>query len=321
MNTTQAFLQKVKNGALLTKEEALLLSQQPLDQLCAAADALRVHICGNTFELCSIINGKSGQCSENCKFCGQSSHFGAASKGYPLLEQGVILHQAQHNAHSGILRFSIVTSGRTLTNDEIDALCGIYRKLKQTTQLSLCASHGLLTYAQLVKLKEAGVTRYHNNLETSRRHFPNICTTHTYDDKIRTIKYALQAGLEVCSGGIIGLGETMEDRIDMALTLRTLGIVSIPVNVLDPIPGTPFAKRPRVTEEELLRTVSVFRFLIPNGAIRLAGGRSKLPDKGKTAFEAGANAAISGNMLTTGGITVREDLTLLRQLGFTVNSI
>ena len=247
MNTVQTLKEKAMQGVSITKEEALSLADQPLDELCQAANELREHFCDNVFDLCSIINGKSGKCSENCKYCAQSSHFCTAVEEYPLLDSTTILQEAQHNYKNGILRFSVVTSGRALSDQEVDDICKTYRRLKDESGISLCASHGLLTYPQFVKLKEAGVTRYHNNLETSRRNFPNICTTHTYDDKIQAIKHALKAGLEVCSGGIMGLGETMEDRIDMVIDIRELGITSVPVNVLNPIPGTPFAELPKLT--------------------------------------------------------------------------
>ena len=319
MNTVQTLKEKAMQGVSITKEEALSLADQPLDELCQAANELREHFCDNVFDLCSIINGKSGKCSENCKYCAQSSHFCTAVEEYPLLDSTTILQEAQHNYKNGILRFSVVTSGRALSDQEVDDICKTYRRLKDESGISLCASHGLLTYPQFVKLKEAGVTRYHNNLETSRRNFPNICTTHTYDDKIQAIKHALKAGLEVCSGGIMGLGETMEDRIDMVIDIRELGITSVPVNVLNPIPGTPFAELPKLTEDDLCRIVSIFRFLIPNGAIRLAGGRGNMCDKGKSAFQSGANAAISGDMLTTSGITIQDDMNMLKQLKYTVN--
>ena len=250
MNTVQTLKEKAMQGVSITKEEALSLADQPLDELCQAANELREHFCDNVFDLCSIINGKSGKCSENCKYCAQSSHFCTAVEEYPLLDSTTILQEAQHNYKNGILRFSVVTSGRALSDQEVDDICKTYRRLKDESGISLCASHGLLTYPQFVKLKEAGVTRYHNNLETSRRNFPNICTTHTYDDKIQAIKHALKAGLEVCSGGIMGLGETMEDRIDMVIDIRELGITSVPVNVLNPIPGTPFAELPKLTEDD-----------------------------------------------------------------------
>ncbi|MBP2664199.1 MAG: biotin synthase, partial [Firmicutes bacterium] len=171
---------------------------------------------------------------------------------------------------------------------------------------------------QLQQLKAAGVARYHNNLETSRRYFPHICTTHTYDDKIATIKNALAAGLEVCSGGVMGLGETIEDRIAMALDLRSLGVKSIPVNVLNPIKGTPLGNTPKLTADEVARIVAVYRFILPDAAIRLAGGRGLLADKGKAVFQSGASAAISGDMLTTAGISISNDMALLKDLGFEV---
>lgn len=322
MSIVNTLKEKAFSGSLLSREEALLLVDQPLDELCTAADALRKHFCKDSFDLCSIINGKSGKCSENCKYCAQSSHFCTAIEEYPLLDSETVLKEAKHNYEKGILRFSIVTSGRALNDQEVEDICKIYRNLKESeNDLYLCASHGLLTYPQFVKLKQAGVSRYHNNLETSRRNFPNICTTHTYDDKIQTLKAAQQAGLEVCSGGIMGLGETMEDRIDMVLDIRKLGITSVPVNVLNPIPGTPFARLPKLTEEDLCRIVAIFRFIIPHGAIRLAGGRGMMADKGKSAFQSGSNAAISGDMLTTAGITIQDDMQLLKNLDYMVQML
>ncbi|MDO5311347.1 MAG: biotin synthase BioB, partial [Clostridia bacterium] len=188
--------------------------------------------------------------------------------------------------------------------------------IKDKVGISVCISFGLLDKDQYRRLKEAGVTRVHNNLETSRRNFPNICTTHTFDDKLRAIRAAQAAGLSVCSGGIMGLGETVEDRIDMALTLRELGIKSVPVNMLNPIPGTPFESNEKLTEEDMRRIVAVYRFILPSASIRLAGGRGLLPDKGKGCFTSGANAAISGDMLTTAGITTKTDMELLSELGY-----
>lgn len=304
----------IKNGRLITREEALVLCQEPLDELTLTANELRDHFCGNAVDLCTIINGKSGKCSENCKYCAQSAHYNTNIEEYPVLDSGEILKEAQYNEAKGILRFSIVTSGRTLLDDELKTLCDSYRIMKENCRLSLCASHGLLTLPQFQQLKAAGVSRYHNNLETSRRFFPHICTTHTYDDKIRTIRDARTAGMDICSGGIIGLGETMEDRIDMAFDLRNLGVKSIPLNILNPIKGTPLENNKILEKEEILRTVALFRFILPDSAVRLAGGRGQLDDKGKTAFQAGANAAISGDMLTTAGISIQDDLAILKNL-------
>ena len=205
-----------------------------------------------------------------------------------------------------------------MSDEEVDAMCETVREIKEKVGILVCVSFGLLKEQQFRKLKEAGVTRVHNNLETSRRNFPNICTTHRFDDKVQAIRAAQSAGLSVCSGGIMGLGETTEDRIDMALTLRELGILSVPVNMLNPIPGTPLENNERLTKEEMQRIVAVYRFILPKASIRLAGGRGLLPDKGKSCFTSGANAAISGDMLTTAGITTKTDMALLKELGYEV---
>ena len=200
----------------------------------------------------------------------------------------------------------------------MDALCQAIRQIKRETGIYVCVSVGLLDISQFRKLKEAGAERAHNNLETSRRNFPNICTTHTFDEKAEAIRAAQEAGLSVCSGGIMGLGETVEDRIDMAQSLRELGVKSVPLNMLNPIPGTPLAQNEKLQEAEMRRIAAVYRFILPDASIRLAGGRGLLPDKGKSCFQSGANAAITGDMLTTAGITVQTDRTMLQELGYEV---
>lgn len=190
--------------------------------------------------------------------------------------------------------------------------------MREECEIKLCASHGLLDEEDFTKLKEAGIVRYHNNLETSRNYFASICTTHTYEDKIKTIKAAQRVGLEVCSGGLFGIGEIMEDRIDMAFELREMGVTSIPINVLVPIPGTPMEKMLPITEEEVLKSITIYRFIHPTAFIRLAGGRMYLTDNGRLAFEGGANATITGNLLTTCGNTIQDDLKMLKTLGFEV---
>ncbi|KJS48292.1 biotin synthase BioB [Desulfosporosinus sp. BICA1-9] len=309
------------NGYRITKEEALLLYDWPLEELLASANEIRQVLCKDSFDLCTIINGKCGNCSEDCKYCAQSAHNKACVDDYSLLCGEEILNSALANYHKGVLRFSVVTSGRSLDNNGIMDICGTYQSIKEKCNISLCASHGLLTYEQFILLKKAGVTRYHCNLETSRKFFPNICTTHTYDDKITAIKNAQQVGLEICSGGILGLGEEFEDRVDMVLDLRELGIRSIPVNILNPVKGTPLEHNPKLSDEEVLRTIAVFRFIIPDGAIRLAGGRELLADKGKRAFLSGANAAISGDMLTTSGISIKEDKEIISDCGYKVQML
>lgn len=196
--------------------------------------------------------------------------------------------------------------------------CESIRRIKKEVGIEVCVSFGLLTEAQFRKLYEAGATRVHCNLESSERYFKEICTTHTYQDKIETLKAVKRAGMSICSGGIMGLGETMEDRIDMVITARELGVKSIPVNLLNPIPGTPYENNKVLTNEEACRCVAVFRFLIPDASIRLAGGRGLVEDKGVRCFQSGANAAISGDMLTTAGISTKTDLVLLNELGYVV---
>jgi biotin synthase len=317
MSFVDEMKEKVLKGELITRKEALCLSKAPLMELQRAADEIRESMCGNGFDICTIVNGKCGRCSEDCKYCAQSAHYTTAcTETYPLLSAEEFLEGAKNNADRGVLRYSIVTSGKRLSDKEVDKVCESIRRIKKETGIEVCVSFGLLDETQFRKIKEAGASRVHCNLESSARYFPEVCTTHTYEEKIETLKAAKRAGLSICSGGILGLGETMEDRIDMVLTARQLGVKSIPVNLLNPIPGTPYEGRTPLTNEEACRCVALFRFLIPDGAIRLAGGRGLVGDKGEGCFRSGANAAISGDMLTTAGITVETDMELMKKLGF-----
>ena len=294
------------------------LTAAPLGPLCRAADQIRAAFCGNRFDFCSIVNGKSGKCAEDCKFCAQSACYWGNPAVYPLKSADELAEEAAHNARRGVGRFSVVTSGRRLTDGEVESLCESFRAIRRRTSILFCASCGLLTPGQFAALRAAGVGRYHNNLETSRRYFPAVCTTHTYDQKRDVLRMAREAGMELCSGGIIGMGETWEDRVDLALDLRELDVASVPLNVLNPIPGTPFGNLPVLEEEEGCRTAALFRFLLPAAAIRLAGGRGLSATKGAGAFRSGANAAITGDMLTTAGVGIADDLRLVRGLGYEV---
>ena len=314
--TVESLKNEVLNGKKITKEEALFIAGENLEEICSAADEIREKFCSNGFDLCTIINGKSGRCSENCKYCAQAGCYKTKIESYPLLDTDTIVKDAKHNAEQGVLRYSIVTSGRSLNDEEVDRACESIRAIRKETDIAVCVSFGLLNEEQFRKLKEAGVSRIHNNLETSRRYFPNVCSTHTYDEKIQTIKAAQRAGLKVCSGGIMGIGETMEDRIDMVLEQRELGVKSIPVNMLNPIKGTPYENNQILSQDEMRRIVAVFRFIVPDASIRLAGGRGLMEDKGVSIFKSGANAAISGDMLTTSGITVKKDMDILDELGY-----
>lgn len=310
---------KVKSGYSLTKEEAMALLNSELQELLEAADEIRVHFCGNQFDFCSIINGRSGKCSEDCKYCAQSAHYKTDVEEYELLDTQTVLEDAIHHACEGVRRYSIVTSGKKMTEDDVEQVCKIYERLKEDLTLKLCASHGLLEKEHLEALKKSGVKRYHNNLETSRRFFPSICSTHTYEEKIETIKMAKETGLEVCSGGIFGIGETMEDRIDMAFELRELDVDSIPLNILSPIAGTPLEGCHYITEDEFLRVAAIFRFVNPTKVIRLAGGRSLLDGYGEKAFRGGINGTITGDLLTTCGNNIAKDCELVTELGYVID--
>lgn len=321
MNLENLSKKIIEEDYLIDKSEAMELLNADLDELTNCANRIREHFNSNNFDLCTIINGKSGRCSEDCKFCAQSAYYDTEVEEYDLLDNDELLQGAKYNADKGVLRYSIVTSGRSLTKEEVKRVSESYKKINEEVDIKLCASHGLLDYDDFVMLKEAGVTRYHNNLESSRRFFPKVCTTHTYDEKIQAIKDAHRAGLSVCSGGIMGLGETMEDRIDMAFELRELGVTSIPINVLNPIPGTPFADNAKLTADDVRRIVAIYRMIHPKGVIRMAGGRGLLVDKGKAVFCGGANAAISGDMLTTAGISIQHDIEMANDLGYEIKII
>lgn len=312
---------KILSGYNITYNEALSLIETPLNELLEAADEIRKHFCSNIFDICSIINAKSGKCSENCKFCAQSAHYKTNISEYPLLDKEKIVENALYMAEKGVLRFSIVTSGKALTDKDVEILADTIKEIKSKSNISICASLGLLTDENFKKLKDAGLERVHNNLETSKNFFSSVCTTHTFDDKINALKAALQSGLSVCSGGIIGLGESMQDRIDLAFSLKELGIKSVPLNILSPVKGTPYENNKPLSEEEILKTISIFRFILPDAFIRLAGGRALLSDKGKKAFLSGANAAITGDMLTTYGISVDTDMQIIKETGYIVELI
>ena len=318
MSYAEILASKVMSGGKISKEEAMKLYYEPLEEICAKADEIRKHFCADKFDVCTIINGKSGRCSEDCKFCAQSAHHKTNAENYPLLSPDELTEKAKRDFSKGVAHYGIVTSGRNLSDDEVERVCSAVRKIKAETGISVCVSLGLLTEEQYRKLKDAGVVRVHNNLETSEKFFPNVCTTHKFSDKVKAIKAAQRAGLPICSGGIMGIGESVEDRIDMALSLRELGVKNVPVNMLNPIPGTPLALRQVLGEDELRRIIAVYRFILPDAFIRLAGGRGLLEDMGRECFESGANASISGNMLTTSGFSVESDMKLFDELGFRI---
>ena len=298
-------------------DDRSIFMDTPLEELSEEAYRLQKQFCGNHIDLCTIVNGRSGRCGENCKYCAQAACHKTGGDTYGFLPQEQIMAHAKANQDAGANRFSIVTSGGALSGKEFEMAIDVYKEMRRTLSIDLCASHGLLTRSQFRRLREVGVTSYHHNIETSERYFPEICTTHSYADRIRTIKMAQAEGLCVCSGGIIGMGETWEDRFDMAFALQELGIESIPLNSLMAIPGTPLEHLTPLSGDEILRTIAIFRFINPTANIRLGAGRKLLPENGATAFLAGASASITGNMLTTSGTTIAEDMELIKELGFT----
>ena len=318
---TKQFKDKIINGIDITYNEALSLINAPFDELLNCADEIREHFCKNIFDVCSIINAKSGRCSEDCKFCAQSAHYKTDISEYPLLDKDKIVKEALYMAEKGVLRFSIVTSGKALTDKDVDIIAEVIKEIKSKSNISICASLGLLSASNFEKLKNAGLERVHNNLEASKNYFPKVCSTHTFEDKVNALKKAVSSGLSVCSGGIIGLGETMHDRIDLAFSLKELGIKSVPLNILSNIKGTPYENNKRLNEDEILRTAAIFRFILPDAFIRLAGGRAQLSDGGKKAFLSGINAVITGDMLTTSGISVDTDMQMIKDTGYIVELI
>ena len=309
--------QQIIDGKRLgRKDDSSVFLECGLKDLCEGADRIRAHFVGDKVDLCSIINGRSGQCTENCKFCAQSAHNHTDCEVYSLLPEEEIVEACRFNESQGVDRFSIVTSGRTLDGEEFDKAVHAFETMHRECKIDLCASMGFLTEEQLHRLHEAGVTSYHHNIETSRRNFPNICTTHTYEQKLETLKKVKAEGMCACSGGIIGMGETWEDRIDMAVSLAELGIDSIPINALMPIKGTPLEDLEQLSEDDILRTVAMFRYYNPEANIRLAAGRALLTNDGEYAFTSGASATITGDMLTTVACaTIQSDKKMLEALG------
>lgn len=309
--------QEIIEGRRITREDDLTFFLNcDLQELCEGADRIREHFIGDKVDLCSIINGRSGRCPEDCKYCAQSAHHHTNCEIYDFLPEETIVEACRQHENEGVDRFSIVTAGRALDGEEFEKAIHAFETMHRECKIDLCASMGFLNEEQLHRLHEAGVTSYHHNIETSRRNFSNICTTHTYDQKIETLKKVKAEGMCACSGGIIGMGETWEDRLDMAVSLAELGIDSIPINALMPIPGTPLEGLEQLTEDEILRTIAFFRYINPLANIRLAAGRALLTNDGETAFRAGASATITGNMLTTvSSATIRSDKKMLEELG------
>ena len=309
----------VLDGREILWHEALFLLRFPLEQLQIGelfywANRIRLARFGPEITLCAIASVRTGRCSEDCRFCAQSSHFNTDIKPQSMAPDQ-LLTAAERACSAGAGCFGLVSSGRGPTDQDIERLAPVITSLSRTGRIQCAASLGCLTYEQAHRLYELGLRRYHHNLETSRSFFPNVVMTHTYDDRLDTVNAACRAGLQVCCGGIIGLGEAIEDRVDLAFALRDLGVDSIPLNFLNPIPGTPFANREPVSTLTALRTIAMFRFVLPDRHITIAGGREKsLRDLQSWIFFAGAGGVMVGNYLTTSGRDLRQDLQMFTDL-------
>ncbi len=312
---------KILAGYKLSYEEGVELTKvEDKEALYKAADEIREHFCGNTMDLCSITNAKSGKCPQNCKWCSQSTFHKTNIEEYEIVDQDEAVKEAVENASKGVRRHSLVTSGRRVYDKTLDKLIPIYQEIRQKSEISLCASMGLINEHQLQRLKdEAGIEHYHCNLETAPSYFKNVCTTHTIEEKLNTIKKAQKVGMKICSGGIIGMGETMEHRVELAIALQQLGVQSIPINILTPVEGTPLENALPLSEEEILTTIAVFRFINPTANLRFAGGRLQIKHFQHKALRAGISAALTGDYLTTTGSNVNEDIVDFKKSGFTID--
>ena len=301
--------------ATVATEEYYALADVPLDQLVARADGVRQEHIGNHLELCGIVNAKSGRCSEDCKFCAQSVHHNTQATVYDLRDAETIFDAAANAKAIGAKRFGIVTSGNMLDDAEIDTIAQAVTKITDQLGLAVCGSLGALNAKQLTRLIHAGMTRYHHNIETSRRFYRQIVTTHDFQQRLDTIAAAKHAGFEVCSGGIIGLGETWADRVDMAVTLKNLGVDAVPINILVPLKGTAMENVIPLSKADILRTIAMFRIVLEGVTIKIAAGReTALQDEQLQGFRAGANGMIIGGYLTVPGDSRDKDDALIKEI-------
>lgn len=290
------------------------------DEILNYSEYLRMKYFSNKIEFCSIYNVKSGRCSENCAFCSQSSFHKTEVDEYEIGDDGKILQLAKDMADKKVKYFSLVSSGRSLNEMEFSKVIDIFRNIKSDTDISLCASLGFLTAKQAEDLKNVGVVKYHHNLETGPGYFSKICSTHSYEDKLNTINIAKNSGLEVCSGGIFGIGETLNDRIEMALDIKRLKIKSIPLNILKPIKGTRLDKNTPLSEEEIMLSFALFRIINPSASIRIAGGRPFFKEnENEKLLKCGVNAIMVGNYLTTTGVQIEKDISFIKENNLTLS--
>lgn len=319
----KAVADRVLAGGKITLEEAErfieLENWSEVLELAAHATRIRERFTGSDVDLCALVNAKAGQCAENCKYCSQSGHYETDVTTYPLMNPDRIVERARQAKEFGAKRFCIVTATRGLSDKDLPVLCEAVRRVKEEVGLAAECSLGFVTDEQLQALKAAGMTRYNHNLETSESHFSNICTTHSYQDRLGTLHQLKKNGLEICSGGILGLGESRQQRLELAFALAELEVECAPINVLNPRPGTPLETAVPPQPMEVIKTIAVFRFILPKSKLELGGGRElNLRDFQVMAFLAGANSLIIGGYLTTHGRQPSSDMKMLQDLGFTV---
>lgn len=313
----EKYKNKILDGGQLTDNEVYSLADvRDSSALREAAAELTRKICRPHFESCSIVNARSGKCPENCKWCAQSAHFSTGCETYDMVDETTCMEAARSNARRGVERFSLVASGKAVRGKALDEICRLLKKAKDETGIKTCASLGLMDEESLKALKEAGATRYHCNIETAPSHFATLCTTHTMKDKFRTIEAARRVGLDICSGGIIGMGESRRQRAEFALALRRARPCSIPLNILSPIPGTPLENIELISFDEILDTIAIFRFTHPATELRFAGGRARFTeDEQLRMMEVGINGGIVGTLLTTTASEYDADKELARRAG------
>lgn len=315
--------QRILQGGAITFPEAERFMEKEtwadVLELAAQATRIRERFTGKEVDLCALVNAKAGQCPEDCKFCSQSSHWNTGIATYPLMDPDQIVERARQAKEFGARRFCVVTATRGLSDKDLPTVCEAVRRVKEEVGIVPECSLGFLTEKQLVALKEAGMSRYNHNLETAESHFSNICTAHTYQDRLNTIKMLKRNGVEACCGGILGLGESRRQRLELAFALAEMDVECAPINVLNPRPGTPLSSATPPDPLEIIKTIAVFRFILPKAKLELGGGREvNLRDFQSMAFLAGANSLIIGGYLTTLGRQPAQDREMLADLGFTV---
>jgi biotin synthase len=305
--------EKALGGGLICLTDFCALIDADLETVSGYARRLRDNFTGSQVKTCAIVNARSGHCSEDCVFCAQSAHYGTKAPVFPFIDLAEIEKAAKRVKELGVERFSIVSSGLSPTPDEFQK---IKRAVALVSSMGLQTdiSVGCLSFEQLTELKLAGLDSYHHNLETSRSFFPEICTTHSYDDDVNAVKEALRAGIDVCCGGIFGIGENWEHRYELAVLLRELGVQSVPINFLNPVAGTPKEGTDVLSEEDAMRIIAVYRFILPDRVLRVCGGRNAVfkADGARKVFSAGASGVMVGDYLTVKGTDILEDMEFIK---------